>query len=222
MTPYDAHLHVHPAPPAHGCVAAGDPAKLNEVAQFADQHGLHIALGLHPWWAGTTDVHELLAGLDPTSLDAVGEVGLDTLRGDQDAQPAVVRAQLAYARAHALPVVLHCVRAHEALLKLLKEQPVHGMIHAWTGSPELVDRFVAGGLYLSFGRALFRSSKIQRAALRVPADRLLVESDGEYPNTRVDDVVVELAALRGWSTADLVRKTNGNAARLFPRHLRTG
>ena len=215
MSPYDAHLHGVGGPTA-GCLAAGDPAELESLPELARAHGLHLALGVHPWWAHTVDTAAVLEHLEDHPLDAVGELGLDRLRGDLEAQTASARLQLDWAARRDLPVVLHCVRAHAALLDLL---PAHqaGLVHAWTGSPELADRFVRRGLHLSFGRALLRSPKVARAAATIPADRLLVESDGIAPSPDLPPVIEHLASIRGWSVDDTVRRTYENARALFPR-----
>lgn len=216
MTPYDAHLHVHPGAPAAGCVAAGDPAELRNVVAYARRNRLHLALGVHPWWAASTALDDLRALLDDTVLDGVGECGLDRLRGDQEAQERGVVAHLSYARERSLPVVFHCVRAHDRLLALLDE-PVAGLVHGYTGSAQQAERFVERGLHVSFGRALLGSAKIRDAACAVPDDRLLVESDAEQPTDVLAEVTAALAELRGWSIATTVRKTHENARALFPR-----
>jgi TatD DNase family protein len=220
VKPFDAHLHLGTTAMSGGCVAAGDPAELGEVERFARAHGLHLALGVHPWWAHSVDVAAELDALRTVPLDAVGEFGLDPLRGEARAQERSVRLQVAFASERDLPVVLHCVRAHDRLLTLLA--PRHeGLVHAWTGSAQQARRFVARGLCVSFGKALLRSSKIQAAAVIVPDDYLLLESDGPGGGDLLP-VAECLAGLRGWSTADLVRKTDQNARRVFPRDTRTG
>lgn len=217
MTPFDAHFHaVAPEGGARGCLAAGDPAELDTLVELAREHGLHLALGIHPWWAHTVDVEAILERIDALPLDAVGEVGLDRLRGDPVAQERSVRLQVAWAQRRDLPVVLHCVRAHARLLELLPAS-MQGLAHAWTGSPELATSFVRRGLHLSFGPALLRSPKVARAAGCVPAERLLVESDATTPSARLDEVIRRLAEIRGWSVQETVSKTCENARVLFPR-----
>lgn len=215
---YDAHCHGVRADAGDvaGCLASGDPRDDGALEGLARVHGLHLARGVHPWWAHEVDTARVLDGLVDVPLDAVGELGLDRLRGDLAAQEASARLQLDFADARGLPVVLHCVRAHVRLLELLG--PAHtGLVHAWTGSAELAVAFVRRGLHVSFGRALLASPRIAAAAGVVPDDRLLVESDGEAPSPVLTAVIERLAALRGWSVDTLVRRTEANARALFPR-----
>lgn len=72
--------------------------------------------GVHPWDAATQDAATL--GQRLGGAQAVGETGLDFVRGaDRAAQLSALRTQLRLARERGLPVVLHCVRAFEPLMR---------------------------------------------------------------------------------------------------------
>jgi len=74
--------------------------------------------GVHPWDAATQDAATL--GQRLGGAQAVGETGLDFVRGaDRAAQLSALRTQLRLARERGLPVVLHCVRAFEPLMREL-------------------------------------------------------------------------------------------------------
>lgn len=179
----------------------------------AKAHRCHFALGIHPWFDADPALLDRIAAYEP---DGLGEIGLDRLRG-HDRQAELARLQLERADR---PVVLHCVRAHDALLQLLRQTGVtSGMVHAWTGSLQQAQRYVDHGLHLSFGPALLRSPKIQQAARWCPAERLLIETDGEHNAglQRLDEVVACLASLRDIAPATLVEQTAANARALFPR-----
>src|SRR5512146_1246014 len=103
----------------------------------------------------------MLAGLEAAlargGAVGIGECGLDAKSAEADAgswpapmdrQVRVLRAQLALARAHRLPVMLHCLKAHEALLALLREEPLPagGVLHSYSGSAEQVPPYAALGL----------------------------------------------------------------------------
>ncbi len=111
----------------------------------------------------------------------VGETGLDRRSPVPLAeQVALTRAHLAIAGSLDLPVVLHCVRAHGTLLETLEAHgPLRGLVHGYSGPAELVPRYLALGLHLSFGGPVtWPGAKRPRAALlAVPDDRLLLETD---------------------------------------------
>jgi TatD DNase family protein len=76
--------------------------------------------------------------------------------------------------------VLHVVRRDGALLDALRPHaPLRGMVHAFTGGPELAREYVALGLHLSFGGGLTRPNarRARDAAALVPAERVLIETD---------------------------------------------
>ncbi|WP_242393905.1 TatD family hydrolase [Anaeromyxobacter oryzisoli] len=154
--------------------------------------GLHFGLGIHPQLlpevpARDDDRHlaDLDAALARGGAVAVGECGLDgasaAAGAPLDRQVAVLRGHLAVARRHRLPVILHCLRAHDALLALLEEEalPAGGVLHSWSGSAEQVRAFLPAGLHFAFaGPVTFERARRPLAAARaVPRERLLLETD---------------------------------------------
>jgi TatD DNase family protein len=151
--------------------------------------GVQVALGVHPCFI---DEHVDAARLGPRLREAVnrvgavaiGECGLDKPAGQLPLQLRLLRVQLQLARDLDLPVLLHCVKAHGALLSLLQELgPLQGVLHSYSGSPEMVPAYAKLGLCFSFGGVLsWPEAKKPKLALQaVPPGRLLVESDGPDP-----------------------------------------
>lgn len=172
-----------------------DPASWDRARRCRDRapNLLRLAFGLHPWALRGLDAAARSQALDalPRALEdgaiAVGECGLDGRVAREggpslDEQAVILSAQLDLAQARGLPVILHCVRAHGALLALLKARggPVPGVLHSYSGPAELVPDFVRLGLYLSFGGQVTnpKAVKVHKAVAVTPAARLLVESDG--------------------------------------------
>lgn len=207
---------------------------------------LCFGLGIHPWYVKDLSERELAAALDalPVQLSesgacAVGECGLDAKHARREGaslelQSEVLSAHLTVARRLQLPIVLHCVDAHERLLGLLERQgPLArgGVLHSYSGSAELVPRYARLNLSFSFAGVLTRAeAQRPKLALRaVPLDRLLVESDGpdqaarDLPTRRSEPVHVghllqTMAGLRDEPYESLVRETTINALTLFGRH----
>ncbi|MHB9026032.1 MAG: TatD family hydrolase [Armatimonadota bacterium] len=192
---------------------------------------LHPAIGLHPWFADTvTDLTWLTDLLDDPRLVAIGEIGLDWLAEvDHHRQEAVFRAQLAIASTHGLPVLIHCRRGWDRMLACLRDFPtVRGVLHAFSGSREVLHECLALGHYVSFAAMVTRrnSRRAQDAAREVPADRLLLETDAPYmalegvPASEVEPahlsrILAFLAELRGENPAALAAQTTANARELF-------
>ena len=201
--------------------------------------------GLHPWFVKGRSP-DWLARLEHF-LDAVpsgvGEVGLDRHLEDRDdpAQEAVFRAQLALAGERDLSVSIHCLKAWGWLLEVLATiDPLPRMlIHAYSGSAEVVQTLTAMGAYFSFGGNVLGPDhrRARAAVLAVPLDRLLIETDapallppeGYRPRvlrTEAGDKYNEpanlpriaegIAELRGLSLDRLIEVTTENASRLTP------
>jgi TatD DNase family protein len=204
---------------------------------------VQVALGLHP---------QLLPELDPQDdqrhldqLDrllglgvaaAVGECGLDgpsCERAPLARQERVFRAHLALARAHRLPVLVHCLRAHPALQRVLADEaPVPGglLLHSYSGSAELVPRYAHHGCHFSFaGPVSFPEARRPVQALQaVPLELLHAETDapdqaphphrgGRSEPGYLPLIVRAMAAARGAPPETIAAATGSNARRLFAR-----
>jgi TatD DNase family protein len=222
-------------------VPAIGPASWDALAAWAARTpGVHFGLGIHP---------QLLPELDPQDDDrslaaleealgrggavGVGECGLDLPSVEAgaplDRQVAVLRAQLRLARRAALPVMLHCLRAHDALLALLDEEPLPagGVLHSYSGSADQVRAYAAHGLHFSFAGPVTydRARRPLLAARAVPRDRLLLETDAPDQTPRphrgrnepalLPLVAAAVAAALGATPEEVDALTTANARALF-------
>ncbi|MCA9545256.1 MAG: TatD family hydrolase, partial [Myxococcales bacterium] len=163
----------------------------------------------------------------------VGEIGLDhraPYAAHRAEQARAFREQLALARALDRPVVLHVVRAHGEVLAVLKGDGVPragGVVHAFSGSVEVMQAYLALGLHISLAGPVAhpRSRRLHAAAAAVPAHRLLVETDapdqpppgvpGRNEPAVLPQVIAAVAALRGTPVAQVGAQAAANARRLF-------
>ncbi|MGI6353414.1 MAG: TatD family hydrolase [Armatimonadota bacterium] len=148
--------------------------------------GVVPCLGVHPWFLdhGHSDWLPRLRDLLLASGALVGEVGLDGLKTGTplETQRVVLEHQLDLAQSLRRPVMLHGVRAFGHLAEILaRRAPWQApfVMHAFAGSPEIVQRLAAMGGYFSYGGYVLdeRHRKARRALLHTPLDRLLIESD---------------------------------------------
>jgi TatD DNase family protein len=150
---------------------------------------VQVGLGIHPQLIPELDAREddkHLADLDALLAQggaiAVGECGLDAATGQLERQTVILKAHFALARKHALPMLMHVLRAHPSFLKLLREEgvpPAGLLMHSYSGSHELTPAYVKLGCHFSFaGPVTFEEARRPLDALRsVPLDRLMVETD---------------------------------------------
>ena len=184
------------------------------------------AEGIHPWRADRTAVEEFAARFDGHSdgrldcgaggrVQAIGEIGLDyACPVDRQLQLDVLRSQLALARRTGMPVVLHCVRAFEPLMRELAACPPRAVIfHGFIGSPEQARQALGRGCMLSFGERTFASPKSLRALREVPLAQLFLETD-DAPAT-IESIYERVASLRGIGLEELKRATLENYERIF-------
>lgn len=168
--------------------------------------------GLAAEWVEVTEV--AAAG-----IQAIGEIGLDfACRSDRTLQTEVLRIQLRLAHRTGLPVVLHCVRAFEPLMRELAAcQPREVIFHGFIGSPEQARTALSHGCYLSFGERTFASPKSLRALHEVPLDRLFLETD-DAP-VSIERIYDRAARELGLEVGVLRRATYENYKRIFePKH----
>ena len=113
--------------------------------------------GLHPWNADRFSpelLDKLRQMLGRPGCLGLGEAGLDAMRGPAiDLQTAVFEAQARLAIEMELPMVIHCVRAHEPLIALYRRlRPARPwIIHGFRGKPAVARRLLDAGLSLSLG-----------------------------------------------------------------------
>lgn len=152
---------------------------------------LHPLVGWHPEdisaWndESRTELREQLT--DPLVV-GIGEIGLDYFNDEHsphDRQATIFEEQLAWARELNLPVSIHCRDALADTYDILKNSHIDefgGVMHSFNGSAEWAEKFMALGMMISFsGVVSFKNAtEVHEAALAVPLDRMLVETDAPY------------------------------------------
>lgn len=152
---------------------------------------LHPLVGWHPedisGWNDDSKA-ELREQLTDPLVVGVGEIGLDYFNDEHsphDQQAAIFEEQLAWARELNLPVSIHCRDAIEDTYAILKNAHVGefgGVMHSFSGSAEWAEKFMDLGMMISFSGVVSfkRATDVHEAALAVPLDRMLVETDAPY------------------------------------------
>ena len=138
------------------------------------------SIGIHPYDAeGATTDSMLAIERGAGSVDAIGEIGLDyCCNTDKAAQMLAFRVQLEIAQKAGKGVVIHCVKAFEDVMNILKDYSLKFVIfHGFIGSAVQAVRATERGYYLSFGERSFRSPKSIEAMRAVPVERLFLETD---------------------------------------------
>lgn len=212
-----------------------EPSAL-ELEKLLQQYPqIYGALGCHPEdSAKYTAVLEkqLEERLQQPKMVAVGEIGLDYhCDVDHELQKKVFKQQIALAQRLHLPVSIHNRDAFTDCYEILKDSDIGrygGIMHSFNGDWEWAQKFLDLGMELSYsGVVTFSSAKeVQDAAVKTPAEHLLVETDAPYLTplpyrgqqnepgfTRY--TLEFLADLRGCSVSELAEQTYQNTKRIL-------
>ncbi|MGK2910689.1 MAG: TatD family hydrolase [Sphingobium sp.] len=196
-------------------------------------------VGIHPHEADEhlhVDTAKLVGRAAHSRVVGIGETGLDYYydHSDRERQQASFRAHIAAARQTGLPLIVHTRDAEDDTIEILREEmgkgAFPGVIHCFTASGDFADAAVKIGFYISIsGIVTFKNAKdLQETAARLPADRLLIETDSPFlapvPHRGrpcepgfVADTARFLANLRGETVDELAAYTSANFRKLFSK-----
>ncbi|MBE2252224.1 MAG: TatD family hydrolase [Myxococcus sp.] len=224
-------------------VPAVAPARWAPLLEWPTRDArVQVGLGIHPQFLPELDERDddrHLATLDALlargGAIAVGECGLDgptAVTVPMDRQLRVLRGHFGLARKHGLPLLMHCLRAHPALLELLETEPLPDaglLMHSYSGSADLTKKYLRYGCHFSFaGPVSFAEARRPIDALKsVPLERLLAETDapdqaphphrGQRSEPAYLPLIIEAMARGRGEPLEVTRQAVlENSQRLFP------
>jgi TatD DNase family protein len=226
-------------------IGNGDgPPKFDAGIHLAEQYPFMFAtIGIHPHEARLADeaaYHELSRLARHPKVIAWGEIGLDYFydHSPRHTQKEVFKRQMELAAAAKLPIVIHCRPsdgsndAWDDCLGMIQTQwapqGLGGILHCFTGNWPQASRALDMGFMISFaGNMTFpKAQQIRGAALEVPLDRTLIETDAPYlapvPHRGkrnepafVKETARKLGELRGLSMEEIGERTSANFYNFF-------
>lgn len=164
---------------------------------------------------------------------AIGEIGLDYYYSADtaDLQKEALKLQFELARDWDLPVNIHLRDATEDFFAVMEEcrgMHLRGNLHAFSASAEVFERMQRyGEWYVGIGGVLtFKKAHIANDILRIPMDRILLETDAPYlaptplrgtrnESANVPLIAAKLAELKGLMIEEVAEATTRNARKLF-------
>lgn len=218
------------------CIGSNMPTSRAAVALAEAHDGLWAATAVHPHDAkdfADADVQQLREWARLPKVVAIGEIGLDYYYdlSPRPVQREVFAQQLDLAAEIDMPVVLHIRDAHGDVTDMLRARRGHlpaFVVHCFSGSWESAKIYLDMGAMISFaGPVTFKKSlHLQEVARKVPAERLMIETDSPYLSPEpvrgrrnnpchVAHVADFVAALRGIPAEDLAQATVSNALRFY-------
>lgn len=205
-----------------------------EVLELSSKYdNIYCCLGIHPENIDE-DMDELdriiEENKDNKKFIAIGEIGLDYYwtKETKEKQQNILRHQLELAEKYNKPVIIHSREATKDTIDILKEFPnVKGDIHCFSGSFETAEIYLKMGYYIGVGGVLtFKNANIKDVIVKLPLDRLLLETDspflaptpkrGETNEPANIPLIAEfLANLKGISIDEVSKQTEENVNKLF-------
>lgn len=200
----------------------------------SDNKKLHACYGLHPYWLDNhklNDIESLDTYINNHKPVAVGECGLDFRphQADKQVQLNFFEAQLALAENHQLPVVIHSVKATEAVIQSIRKfKNLRGMIHSYSGSSEQARQLIDLNFFISISGSVTHDNakKIKTVAKEIPLTSILLETDAPDQADRensgkrnepafIINTLAAVSALRNEAAENIARQTTENAIKLF-------
>jgi TatD DNase family protein len=253
---FDTHVNLHGEPFADDLEEVLERAREAGVTRFlaicdrfdnfesvlaiARSHeDIWCSAGVHPHHAKDfpdLTVETLIQAASNPEVVAIGETGLDFHYGysAEDDQVTSLRKHISAARDTGLPLILHTREADELMADILEEEfqksPFQPLLHCYTGGPDLAQRALSLGAYVSVSGILsFKSAKEVRAVIAdVPIERIILETDCPYlapvpmrgrrnEPAYLAHVAEALATLKDMPVEEVKRITDENAVRLFAK-----
>ena len=239
----DTHAHLDALDDPAGAVARAREAGVNRIVAIGSglastratlaiasgADGVSAAAGIHPHQAGDGESVVELAALAGEHVVAIGEIGLDYYRdyAPRDDQRRLFVVQLELAQELGKPVIVHTRAAEQDTASLLEGFDGTVVMHCFS-SPELLPVVLERRYYVSFaGNVTYpKAADLREAAVQVPADRLLAETDCPYLAPQplrgktnepayVVHTVASLAETRGDDVDELAQRIDANATTAF-------
>lgn len=191
------------------------------------------AVGVHPVDADSwrdTDRDWIRDLAEHPRVVAIGECGLDYFhdRSTPRNQERALRAQGEIAADLGLPLVIHTRDAADDTMVILRDLGTSAVILHCFSIPQHLDEAVERGWVMSLaGPVTFpKNEELRAAAIRIPAENLMVETDAPYlapvpmrgkrnQPAFVAHTLVAVAGIRGENVEDLDRATTATATRVF-------
>ncbi len=192
---------------------------------------VYSTLGFHPEFCNeiSDDDLESLENdiISNDKVIAIGEIGLDYHYGkdDRDKQIVLFEKQLKLAERLGIPVVIHTRDAMNDTYEILKKYKVKGVIHCFSGSLEMANKFIELGFCLGIGGVLmFHNSNLKDVVCNIPLSSIVFETDSPYLSPirgKVNEpcnvrlIANYLSELKGISINEVESVTTDNVMRIF-------
>ena len=202
----------------HTISHADRPDIVEIVSSSKPLKGNVYSLERHPWNVdhemNDTDQKELKSLLQEENCLALGEIGLDKLKGISfPEQISILRSLLKVAQDEKIPVVIHCVKAFNEIILLKKEFTAipNWVIHGFNKHPKLAEELIDHGFYLSINPQKY--SRSEEVLSVIPINRIFLETDNS--SFLIEDNYIRTSEIVGMDVDELKTQIAQNAKHFF-------
>ncbi len=232
-------LSVLPQNGVGGIITCGcEPASNRTACSLAEKYSyIYFAAGIHPGNVDCTEkmplediLKEIEAYQHHSKCVGIGEIGLDYYWTQENIplQKQVFSAQLELAKTLNKPVIVHDRDSHADTLELLKKYSPTGVVHSFSGSPEMAKEIFKTGMYIGIsGVITFKNArKLPEVVKQMPLDRFLLETDAPYlapvpfrgklnHSAMIYHSARKIGEIRGISAEDVLKYALQNTRKLY-------
>jgi TatD DNase family protein len=185
------------------------------------------SVGLHPWFVDSdfeAQIESLYTLANQPNVVAIGECGLDKIRNKTtiEIQKKAFITQLKLAEQLSIPVIIHCVRAHEEMYQIQKQlkPEIPLIVHGFNQKTAIGLQYLKQGFCLSLGAALLiDGSNAQQILVRMPLKNLFLETDDKAISIKA--IYNKAAFLLKIEENDLQKQLEINVKRIFKLEIKT-
>lgn len=201
-------------------------ADLEIISLFAQELATNSLLqpctaGFHPWHLDEYDERAMINLLhdlsDRPQIIGIGECGIDLTIGiDREKQERVFLKQAGIAEIVKKPMIIHCVKAFNEIIRLRKEMnpKVPWILHGYSAKPQITKQLIKHDFYFSFGAALFDNKQKASDSLKIiPTSKLFFETDES--DVSISDIYSFAAKIKKTDVEKLKEQVSENYRKVF-------
>ncbi len=209
-----------------------------EIKEYADKYQyMYYSIGIHPMEVEKENSLDLIEQTFENELKnknsklvAIGETGLDYhFNYPVELQKKYFIEQIRLANKYELPIIIHSRESQEDVERILRENVVKkaGIMHCYSGTPEMSKKFIEMGYYLGVGGPVTRYKDVQETVRITPIDKIVIETDSPVlppepfeKHSRNNSlylkyIINKIAEIKGLSEEDVIKNTTQNAYKLY-------
>lgn len=196
----------------------------NQFPWKFDTNDSLYSIGIHPIYIDQSNVDNDLEiikqHIQNDKCIAIGEIGLDKLCTiDFNLQIEIFINQLKIAEKYQIPVIIHCVRAFQEILKIRKDMKlsIPFIFHGFNKNQHLAQQILSNRCILSFGKNLLYNTNLQSIFANLSENQFFLENDNSQ--IPIEEIYQKAAEIRRTSVEVIEENVQRNFDSIFKYHI---